>query len=83
MAVLGNGEEGFEFAKLISKWSNDVTLFTNGLSTLSHGQEQKLFDHNIHIIEEKIAAVNCIAGNVQTINLIVGSEQRYNLYLPG
>jgi len=39
--ILGNGEYGFEFSKLISNWTNDLTLFTNGSSTLTAEQTAK------------------------------------------
>lgn len=74
LAVFGNGDEGFEFIKLIKNWSNDVTLFTNGTSTLKRGQEQKLREHGINIIETKISAINCVTNQVQSIRLKDGIE---------
>jgi thioredoxin reductase len=52
--LLGNGEFGFDLAKLISNWTNDLTLFTNGTSTLTVEQTAKLEKHQIKIIENKI-----------------------------
>jgi thioredoxin reductase len=74
LAVFGNGDDGFEFTKLIHNWSNDVTLFTNGVSMLTHGQEQKLTDHGINIIQTKITAINCVNTQVQAIKLNDGTE---------
>ena len=52
--ILGNGEYGFEFSSLISNWTNDLTLYTNGKSTLTSEQTAKLERHNISIVEDEI-----------------------------
>jgi len=69
LAVFGNGDEGFEYAKLITNWSKDITLFTNGASTLSAEQQQQLQKHHINIVETKIVGVNHNNGHVQSIAL--------------
>lgn len=74
LAVFGNGDEGFEFAKLINNWSKHVTLFTNGTSTLNPGQEQKLTEHGINIIQTEITAITCANNQVQAIKLKDGTE---------
>ncbi|MBD1384766.1 NAD(P)/FAD-dependent oxidoreductase [Mucilaginibacter rigui] len=74
LAVFGNGDEGFEFAKLINNWSRDLTLFTNGISTFNPGQEQKLKEHGIKVIQTKIAGIDCVNNQVQAIKLIDGTE---------
>ncbi|MBQ4822282.1 NAD(P)/FAD-dependent oxidoreductase [Aquimarina sp. MMG016] len=52
--ILGNGDYGFEFSKMINNLTKDLTLFTNGKSTLTIEQTKKLTDHNIKIIETEI-----------------------------
>jgi thioredoxin reductase len=52
--ILGNGEYGFEFSSLISNWTKDLTLFTNGKSTLTPEQTAKLEKHSIHTVEKEI-----------------------------
>lgn len=52
--ILGNGDYGFEFSKMIHNWTKDLTLFTNGKSTLTEAQTKKLSKHNIKIIETEI-----------------------------
>lgn len=74
LAVFGNGDEGFEFAKLIYNWSKNVTLFTNGTSILNPGQEQKLHDHDINIIQIKISGIDCLNNQVKAITLADGTE---------
>lgn len=53
--VIGNGDAGFEFVKMLSNWTSDLTLFTNGDSTLTKIQQKKLQRHNIAIIDKPIA----------------------------
>ncbi|OJJ20606.1 pyridine nucleotide-disulfide oxidoreductase [marine bacterium AO1-C] len=52
--ILGNGELGFEFARFITNWTKDVTLYTNGPSTLTADQTTKLKNLNIKIEEAHI-----------------------------
>lgn len=52
--ILGNGEFGFEFSMLISNWTDRLTLFTNGQSTLSPEQTAKLQRGNIKIVDKKV-----------------------------
>ncbi len=47
--ILGNGDVGYEYAKLINNWTKDLTLFTNGVSTLSVEQVKELRLCNINI----------------------------------
>jgi len=52
--ILSNGTFGFEFSGLISNWTQDLTLFTNGSSTLTIDQTAKLKSKNIKIVENRI-----------------------------
>lgn len=52
--VLANGDLAFEYVKLISNWTQDLTLFTNGRSTLTAEQTAKISSHNIQIVEKEI-----------------------------
>lgn len=52
--ILGNGAYGFELAAFISNWTKDLTLFTNGASTLTDEQVRKLANHGIGIEETEI-----------------------------
>ncbi|MEI9912080.1 MAG: NAD(P)/FAD-dependent oxidoreductase [Bacteroidota bacterium] len=52
--ILGNGEYGFDFSKLISNWTKDLTLFTNGTSILTTEQTAKIERHHIKIVEKEI-----------------------------
>jgi thioredoxin reductase len=49
--VLGNGEYGFEFSRLVANWTNDLILYTNGPSTLTYAQTAQLCKQGIEIVE--------------------------------
>jgi thioredoxin reductase len=65
--ILANGDIGFEFAKIISNWTNKLTLYTNGASTLTAEQEQSLKDHQIQIVQKEIDSVSHLAGMIDHI----------------
>ena len=51
--ILGNGDYAFEFAFLISNWTDDLSVYTNGSSTLTEEQTEMLWRHNISIIQDE------------------------------
>ncbi|MEO7211506.1 NAD(P)/FAD-dependent oxidoreductase [Mucilaginibacter sp.] len=65
--IFGNGEFGFELAKLISNWTKDLTLFTNGASTLTADQMAKLDQHNIKVVEKVSEKLIHVKGQLQYI----------------
>lgn len=73
--ILGNGEYGFEFSKLISNWTKELTLFTNGTSTLNNEQKVPLERHSIAIIEKEIMELEHQNGKLKNILFKDGSKQ--------
>lgn len=69
LGVLGNGDTGFEFARLIRNWTPRLTLFTNGLATFTAGQAQQLRAAGISIEEGEIARLAHESGQLQHILL--------------
>lgn len=65
--VYGNGEVAFEFSKMISNWTRDLTLFTNGKSTLTEEQTDKLGKRNIRITENEIEQVEHTNGQIHNL----------------
>ncbi|HVU84338.1 MAG TPA: NAD(P)/FAD-dependent oxidoreductase [Puia sp.] len=65
--IIGNGEQGFELARLIFNWTEDLTLFTNGISTLTNGQELQLRHRSIRIVKKEIEYFEHSNGLVQNI----------------
>jgi len=65
--ILANGEAGFEMAQLISGWTNELTLYTNGPSTLTADQHTILQRHHIHIDEKEIARLDHNNGKLRQV----------------
>ena len=81
--VMGNAENGFEFTSLISNWTKDLTLFTNGKSTLTADQIAKLASHRIEIQEKEIHRLEHVNGHLQKIIFKDGTTSSIKvLYAP-
>lgn len=65
--ILGNGDVGYELAHLISNWTKDLTLYTNGVSTLTALQAEKLKKNNISIIEKELEQLVHNNGKLKSI----------------
>lgn len=65
--ILGNGESGFEFAMLISNWTQNLTLLTHGKSRLTAEQQKKLEKHQIRIIETEIERIDHSNGAIHCL----------------
>ncbi len=65
--ILGNGDYGFEFSKMISNLTKQLTLFTNGKSTLTNEQTEKLQKNNIKIVEKEIESLEHQNGHLNHI----------------
>ncbi|WP_238395266.1 NAD(P)/FAD-dependent oxidoreductase [Mucilaginibacter sp. 14171R-50] len=76
--IIANGDMAYEYAKMISTRTNNLTLFTNGPSQLTAQQTQKLQKHNIHIYENEIKALNHKHGILSGLELTDGSMYSLN-----
>ncbi|MDQ4138930.1 MAG: NAD(P)/FAD-dependent oxidoreductase [Bacteroidota bacterium] len=76
--LIGNGDAGFELVKLISNWTKDLKLFTNGKSTLRAEQTTKLEKYNIPIIETEIQSFQHEQGKIRCVVLKDQSEVPLN-----
>ena len=65
--ILGNGDYGFEFSRLVNNWTKDLTLYTNGKSILTREQTDKLRKHDIPIVEKEIGRFEHVNGQIQNI----------------
>lgn len=66
-AIIANGEMGFEYAKLISNWTKDLRLCTNGKSELTSEQTQILKSQGVLILEEEIDSFEHTDGYIKNI----------------
>lgn len=71
--IIANGDIGYEFTKLISNWTKELTLFTNGKSTLTTEQTEKLAKHKISIVEKEITAFDHTNGYIKQVLFKDGS----------
>ena len=72
--ILGNGDHSYDFSSLILNWTKDLTLFTNGASTLTAEQTQRLEKHNISIVEKEVERLVHTNGLLQNIVFKDGSK---------
>lgn len=73
LGILGNGELAFEFTRLLHQWSKDLVLFTNGPSTLTAVDDNKLQQHNISIVTTPVQQLLHANGYVSGVELTDGS----------
>jgi thioredoxin reductase len=71
--LLGNGDSGYEFTVLLSNWTKDLALLSNGKSTLTDKQQDKLALRSITIKEEEIEKLEHYAGQLHTIRFKDGT----------
>lgn len=71
--ILANGEMAFEFSKLVRNWTEALTLFTNGKSTLTAEQTSKLKEHGINLVEKEIEAFQHTDGYIEEVQFKDGS----------
>ncbi len=65
--ILANGDFAYHYAQLIRNWTKDLTIFTNGKSTLIKEQADKISKHDIPIIEKEIAELQHKSGYLTQI----------------
>lgn len=75
--ILLNSDMAFEVAKLISNWTNDLTIFTNGTSTISKEFSEKLISKNIKINEKEIVQFEHTNGYLS--NIVFADNTKHSL----
>lgn len=73
--ILANGEMAYEFSKLINNWTKQLTLYTNGASTLTEEQTVSLTKHNINVVEKTIASYKHKEGRLEHIVFADGTTE--------
>lgn len=72
--ILANGDAGYELSSLISNWTNDLTLYTNGKSTFSNEQKARLQKHTINIVEDEVDRLENENGYIKNIVFKSGTK---------
>jgi len=71
--ILANGDGAFEMATLISNWTPDLTVFTNGSATLTPEQLERLAGHGIGVVDKSIARIVHFEGYAERLVFTDGS----------
>lgn len=74
--ILANGDTAYELAALISNWTNDLTIFTNGPATFSAQQQDVFSRYAIKIIPKAIDQIEHTNGYIQHIAFSGGIKER-------
>jgi thioredoxin reductase len=77
LGVIGNGDLGFEYARMVRHWTPSLTVLTNGPATFTPEQRTKLESHGVRIEERSIRAFNHNDGQLQAIRFEDGSESPF------
>lgn len=72
--IMSNGDMGFEFSKIVYNLTKELTLFTNGSSTLSEEQAERFGRNNIGITETEIERIDHKNGQIRKVILKDGQE---------
>jgi thioredoxin reductase len=65
--IMANGDIGFHYAQLISNWTKDLIIFTNGKPTFTTEQIEKITANHIPIIEKEIKGINHENGQIKQL----------------
>lgn len=72
--VMCNGEICFDFARLLTNWTSNLTVFTNGPSALNEAQSAQLAKLNIAVVETAVSKIAHESGYIKHILLSDGAE---------
>ena len=72
-AVYAKGDAAHDLSILLTNWSQDLVVVTNGKSELTPQQYQDLKRRNIQIVESPIVSVTHNEGNLSRINFSDGT----------
>ena len=79
IGILANGNVGFGMVKLLQNWSVNLTLFTNGQSTLNDLEIKMLKDRDIKVVEDKIDYFNHKNGKLEEIVFKTASIEPFSV----
>ena len=78
-ALLANGPIAEHFLPMLLQWTKELTLFTNGTSTISAEYTTKFRNHRIDIIETEIASIQHTNGQMNSLTLKDGSKHDFTV----
>ena len=69
LAVLGDGDAGYSYARLIQNWSRDLVLVTGEYTTLTKEQLDDLHARDIKVVEANVTEYESRNGELRALNL--------------
>lgn len=72
LAVIAENERAFHMGKMLTNWSRDVIVFTNGYQL--EEEKKKVLLQQVTIVEDRIEALQSKAGQLTSIRLQNGEE---------
>jgi thioredoxin reductase len=78
LGIIANGDVATEFTKMINHWSKNLTLFTNGPSTLSAEQAKEVDQFSIETITSPLKKIHHANGQLTKVELKDGREITLN-----
>lgn len=78
-ALLANGHDALHFAQVLSNWTKELVLFTNGPITLDEEQQGQLTKHGIKWIETPVSHLLHTGGQLNALVLSDGQEHAFKV----
>lgn len=78
-AMLANGNEALHFAQVLSNWTKELVLFTNGPISLDADQQAQLTKHGISWIETTVSQLIHADGQLKGLVLSDGQEHAFSV----
>ncbi|MNO50965.1 Thioredoxin reductase [compost metagenome] len=74
LVLIVKGADALHMAKVISGWTNNITICTNGPDDLMDAQREELQQHNIPVYDSPIQSIESDHGMVQQVDLKDGTS---------
>jgi thioredoxin reductase len=74
LVLIVKGADALHMAKVISGWTNNITICTNGPDDLTDAQREELQQHNIPVYDSPIQSIESDNGIVQQVDLKDGAS---------
>jgi thioredoxin reductase len=72
LAVYGRRQRGFEMARALTAWSDDIVLFTDGPARYTRGQLRELQRNGIRLVETRVSSLQCTRGRLRAVECADG-----------
>jgi thioredoxin reductase len=74
IAVYGRRQRGFEMARAMTAWSQDIVLFTDGPAGFSRAQQRVLERNGVRLVETRVAELESTRGKLEAVVLRDGES---------